>query len=186
MQAEAGSSLCPFQQETSNQVGLGLMQWSRGRRTALENFMWSNGVSSEQFRAEMNRHTHVDPSTGRQLVCSNPGAHPQAFLDRVLELQVRFMFYELSYTTERTYMNYINYPINKSGTAGVRSYAELFCVLALRPGSGVGEINNIQDLGVQNALQASSYGTGRISYSNLNGRRNNAERVFQQFLTSHT
>jgi len=181
LQAEAGQALCPFQQQVSNQVGIGIMQWSFGRRTNMETYLWSNGVGLTEFITEVNKHTtHV---------CNNPQAvHPPALLDRVLQLQVNFMFQEFR-TTERGYMNYIDFPVNRTGIPGARSYAELFCSLSLRPGDG-GPTNNILDEGVLEALQASPYAGGagqlnRMSYSNLNGRRNNAERVFQQFLTNH-
>ena len=181
LQAEAGQALCPFQQQVSNQVGIGLMQWSFGRRTALENFMWANGVAPSEFVAEMNKHLSG--------ICGSPQvAHPPALLNRVLELQINFMFHEFR-TTERGYMNFVNFPVNRTGVQGARSYAELFCSIALRPGDG-GPTNNILDEGVLAALQASPYvgGVGqlnRISYSNLNGRRNNAERIYQQFLVNH-
>ena len=183
LQSEAGSTLCPFQQELGNtKAGLGLMQWSYGRRTSLENFMWTNGVSPEQFTVEMNKHL-----TG---ICTNPSLHhPPALLDRVLQIQINYMFYELSNTSERLYMSYINHPTNRVGSVGARAYAELFCVVALRPGFGVGEQNNIQDEVVQKALRASPYagGTGnldRISYSGLSVRRDRAAQVYQLFITN--
>jgi len=182
LQSEAGTTLCPFQQQVSNQAGIGLMQWSFGRRTALETYMWNNGISQEQFQIEMNKHLTS--------ICTGPGNHPQAFLDRILEMQINFMFHELRNTSERLYMNYIDFPIDKTGVDGARAYAELFCSLALRPGLGVGEINNIQDEGVIQALEASPYvgGAGRldrISYSALEARRTRAENVYRQFLTNH-
>jgi len=185
LQSEAGSTLCPFQQELgNNRAGLGLMQWSYGRRTSLENYMWDKGVLPEQFRAEMNKHI-----TG---ICNNPRLHhPSALLDRVLEIQVNFMFHELTNTSERLYMSYINHPTSRAGPVGARAYAELFCVLVLRPGFGSGDINNIQDEGVQNALRASPYAGGigtlnRISYSGLSVRRDRAAQVFQQYLINHS
>jgi len=182
LQAEAGSTLCPFQQQVSNQVGLGLMQWSYGRRTSLENFMWSNGISQDLFYEEMNKHITS--------YCRGPQNHPPAFLDRVLEVQIRFMFHELANTWERFYLDFVDFPMDRVGIAGARAYAELFCVLALRPGPGVGDINNIQDPGVEMALTASLFEGGpgnlnRISYSGLNTRRNNAEAVFRWYLTNH-
>ena len=99
------------------------------------------------------------------------------------------MFHELKNTPERTYMNYINYPTSKTGIAGTRAYAELFCALALRPAPGAGNTNDILDAGVKNARRDSPYGgTGvldRISFSNLSGRRTNAEQVYQRFLAYH-
>jgi len=180
MQAEAGQALCPFQQQVSNQVGLGLMQWSFGRRTNLENYMWNNGISQAEFITEMNKH-----GTG---VCSNPQhLHSAAFLERVTQIQVNFMIHEFRNTTERVYMNYIDFPTGRAGTAGARAYAELFCALALRPGDG-GASNNIQDPGVVNARLTSPFNVGdnlgRISFSNLGGRRTNAENVFRSFLTN--
>jgi len=182
LRAEAGPNLCPFQVEVSNQVGLGLMQWSYGRRTALENYMWSNGISATKFRTEMNKHLTT--------IC-NPASHkhPQDFLNKVLQVQINFMFHELRNTSEREYMKYINYPKNKTEAAGARAYAELFCALALRPGPGWADTNDILDAGVKNARKDSPYGgTGvleRISFSNLSGRRTNAELVYQRFLASH-
>jgi len=181
LQSEAGPGLCPFQQELGgSRAGLGLMQWSFGRRTALENFMWSNGICHVSFHHEMNKHI-----TG---VCSNPrGEHPTALLDRVLEVQISFMFHELQHTSERLYMDYVNFPVNRTGVAGARAYAELFCAISLRPSAGWGDTNNIQDEGVINALRDSPYAGGRgnlnrISYSGLAARRNRAEQVYLQFL----
>jgi len=182
LQSEAGTALCPFQLQVSNQVGLGLMQWSYGRRPSMENYMWNNGISQAQFHNEMMKHPgHI---------CNNPrGIHPTDLLDRVLAVQIQFMFYELTSTSERLYMNYINYPANRSGAAGSRSYAELFCTLVLRPGMGSGDANNITDVGVVNALRLSPYagGTGivdRISYSGLATRRDRAEQAYLQFVGS--
>jgi hypothetical protein len=69
------------------------MQWSFSRRTDLENFMWENGISQEEFEEEMNKHL-------TSYVCP-PGNHPQELLDRVLEIQINFMFHELRNTWER-------------------------------------------------------------------------------------
>ena len=134
------------------------------------------------FAAEMNKHLHT-------YVCP-PGTHPQALLDRVLELQIAFMFHELRNTSEREYIIYVNFPTVRTGPAGARAYAELFCSLALRPGPGTTETDNIQDQGVINALQASPYSGGRgnldrISYSALSLRRSRAETVFLQFQANH-
>ena len=190
MQAEAGSNLCPFQVQLSNHRGLGLMQWTDpttagGRRTQLEAYMWSNGISRDAFYIELNKHS-VNP-----FYCNpnNPlHQHPQEFLDRVIEVQINFMFHEFR-NGERNYLNFVDFPTSRTGVAGARAYAELFCALSLRPGDG-GATNNILDAGVLNALRASAYvgGVGnldRISYSNLSGRRNNAEAVYQQFLRNH-
>jgi hypothetical protein len=181
LQSEAGPALCPFQIQVSNHVGLGLMQWSFGRRTDLENYMWRNGISQEEFETEMNKHLN-------SYVCP-PGNHPQEFLDRVLAVQIDFMFHELRNTWERFYLNFIDYPTHTTGVAGARAYAELFCVLALRPGPGTGEINDIVDLGVQEALRESLFGGAgnldRISYSALGIRRDRAETVFRQFQAGH-
>lgn len=190
LQSEAGPALCPFQVQISNQQGLGLMQWtnpgggSTGRRTSLENFMWASGINREQFTIEMNKHLNH--------VCSSPCPHPPEFLNRVLEVQIDFMFHELKNTWEGQYMGYINYPSNRVGVAGARAYAELFCALALRPGTGREGIDNIQDAGVRNARQAWGTRNGvsaterdRISFSNLDGRRNRAEQVFLEFQRNH-
>ena len=106
------------------------------------------------------------------------------------KLQVAFMFHELRNTSERIYMNYVNFPSVRTGSAGARAYAELFCSLALRPGPGTGVDDNIQDPGVINALRASPYvgGAGnldRTSYSALALRRNRAETVFLEFQANH-
>jgi hypothetical protein len=179
MQSEAGPALCPFQIQVSNHVGLGLLQWSFGRRINLESFMFrpGSGVTREEFEAEMNKHLHT-------YVCP-PGTHPQGLLDRVLALQVEFMFHELRNTSEREYMTYINFPTVRTGSAGARAYAELFCSIKVRPGPGMSEADDIQDLGVQNALLASPYSGGRgimerISFAGLAVRRNRADAVFLQ------
>ena len=166
------------------------MQWTDptiagGRRTELENFMWRNGIDQNEFYTEMNKHlfSYCNPS--------NPAhRHPQPLFDRVLQVQINFMFHELRNTWERFYLNYVDYPQSRVGVAGARAYAELFCSLALRPGIGVGENNNIQDPGVIFALQTSDFVGGpgrldRISFSNLVGRRNNAEQVYRLFLGNH-
>jgi len=179
LQAEAGLSLCPFQQQTSgSRAGLGLMQWSHGRRTNLENFMWRNGVSQEEFTREMNRHLNS--------TCTGTCMHPPELLNRVLELQIQFMFYELRNTGERQYMNFINSPTNTTGVAGARAYAELFCALALRPASGrANGLDDIVDEGVINARRASQFGGAgnldRTSFSALQLRRDRAEQIFRLF-----
>jgi hypothetical protein len=180
MMCEAGEHLCPFQIQVSNQVGLGLMQWSFDRRIALENYMFSHGVSRTAFFNEVDKHNNT-------YVC-RPGNHPQALLDRVLELQIAFMFHELR-NSESRYMTYVDFPTARTGSAGARAYAELFCSLNLRPGAGTGA-DNILDIGVQNALRASPHAGGagnldRISYSALTLRRNRAETVFLQFQANH-
>ncbi|MCL2425553.1 MAG: phage tail tip lysozyme [Oscillospiraceae bacterium] len=183
LQSEAGPTLCPFQQQVGgNQAGLGLMQWSFGRRISLENFMWRNGISQSDFTREMNRHL-----TG---VCASTCIHPPEFLARVLEIQINFMFYELRTTSERLYMNFVDFPENKTGIAGARAYAELFCALALRPGPGrESGLDDIQDVGVLFAREVSPFGgvdnLDRVSFSGLEVRRNRAEQVFRQFMTSH-
>lgn len=180
------SALCPFQREVGAagtpdaDLGVGLLQWRGARRTAMENFMWSNGVSRVQFRTEMDK--HLD-----SYICTHD--HNQALTDRVLSLQVQFMLNELN-STERQYIEFINSPSNRSGIAGARAYAELFCVLVQRPGAGIGPNNNIIDPGVRDALRASTFVGGpdvldRVSYSRLNDRRDNAQWVFNQFLWSH-
>ena len=185
LQCEAGLSLCPFQQELgNNKAGLGLMQWSFGRRTALETYMWNSGINQVDFNLEMNKH-----STS---ICSNPrNMHPPKLLNSVLAVQVNYMFHELRNTSERLYMDYVTFPAKKSGAAGARAYAELFCSISLRPGSGgTNAQNDIIDKGVQDALRASPYSGGagrldRISYSGLAIRRDRAANVYQQFLTGH-
>jgi hypothetical protein len=184
LRAEAGSGLCPFQIQVSNQRGLGLMQWTNsspcgtlGRRTDLEAFMWRSGISQEEFEAERDKHL--------TWYCSSPGCiHPPDLLERVLQVQINFMFHELSNTWECFYFNYMDFPTNRTGVEGARSYAELFCALSLRP--GLGNINgndDIQDIGVQDALRASPINDqGRISFSALAFRRNQAEVYYRQFL----
>jgi hypothetical protein len=199
MQAEAGFRLCPFQVQTSNQVGLGLMQWSFGRRTELENFMFTRGVSRDDFYREESKHRDHN---GNHILCWGVYQHSTWYqdgngdwqvdtrlYDRVLELQIAFMAHEFRNTSEREYMSYVDFPTVRTGTAGARAYAELFCSVALRPGAG-GPDDNIQDLGVQNALRASPYAGGRgalstISFSALNNRRNNAETAFREFQRNH-
>jgi len=179
LQTEVGLSLCPFQQQTTgSRAGLGLMQWSHGRRTNLENFMWRNGVSREAFTREMNRHLNG--------ACTGTCMHSPELLNRVLELQVQFIFYELRNTGERQYMNFINSPTNTTGVAGARAYAELFCVLALRPGAGrANGQDDIIDEGVRDARRASQFGGAgnldRTSFSVLQLRRDRAEQIFRQF-----
>jgi len=183
LRSEAGPNLCPFQQEIGgNRAGLGLMQWSHGRRTHLESFMWRNGVSQADFTREMNRHLNS--------ICSGTCMHPPELLNRVLQLQVQFMFYELTYTFERQYMNFIDFPASTTGIAGARAYAELFCAIALRPSPGrAGGLDDIQDVGVIEARRASAFGgvgnLDRISFSGLAARRNNAEQIFRQFQADH-
>jgi len=190
LMSETGPALCPFQLELREQPhrrpGLGLMQWTDptfagGRRSALENFMWQNGICQDAFTVEMNRH--------RNSQCNpNSCPHPREFTNRVLEVQIRFMFYELRNTPERQYLNFIDFPDNRVGVAGARSYAELFCALNLRPGPGVGTANDIQDLGVQNARRASAFGGAgnldRINFGGLAARRDRAETVFRYFLAN--
>ena len=183
MQSEAGRNLCPFQQEIGgSRAGLGLMQWSHGRRTHLESFMWRNGVLQADFTREMNRHINS--------ICSGTCMHPPELLNRVLQLQVQFMFYELTNTFERQYMSFIDFPMNRTGVAGARAYAELFCAIALRPSPGrAGGLDDIQDVGVIEARRASAFGGAgnldRISFSGLAARRNNAEQIFRQFQAGH-
>ena len=160
------------------------MQWTGARRTALENYMWAHGISQVQFVTEMNKHLDVicDPSNWNHW-------HSEAFFDRVLEIQVNFMFHELA-TSENFYMFYISHPSNRNGVAGATAYAELFCALVLRPGAGTGTINNIQDPGVREALRESQFVGGpgvldRVSFSRLDERRNEAEYVYWRFLSSH-
>jgi len=184
LQSEAGTSLCPFQQELgNNRAGLGLMQWSFGRRTSLENFLWSNGVSQADFNTEMNKHLTT--------ICNNPAVnHPMEILDTVLKLQVNFLFHELKNTSERLYMTYVDFPTDKTGFTGSRAYAELFCSLVVRPGPGrITGTDDINDSGVIDALRASPYSGGvgrldRISYSNLETRRSRSEVIYRQFITT--
>jgi len=184
MRAEAGSGFCPFQIQVSNHRGLGLMQWTNtsecgtwGRRSDLESFMWRSGVSQAEFEAEMNKHL--------TWYCSNPGhIHPQALLDRVLQVQINFMFHELNNTWERFYLTHVDFPDHRTGVAGARSYAELFCALALRPGPGdINGNDDIHDPGVIRALQESPINDmGRISFNALAFRRNQAEAYYRQFV----
>ena len=140
----------------------------------LENYMFSRGVTREEFTEEMNKHL-------RSYVCP-PGNHPHALTNRVLELQVSFMIHELRNTWERQYMNFIDFPESKTGVSGARAYAELFCALALRPGDG-GPTNTVEDPGVQNAIRASLW-PNRTSFSALSIRRDRAETVYRFFLAN--
>jgi len=178
MQSEAGPSLCPFQIQVGNHRGLGLMQWtnpsvsSGGRRTVMEDFMWQNGISQDDFLNEMNKHL--------TWYCTDPvNLHPQDLLDRVIEEQINFMFHEFGNTWEKQYMEYINYPAVTTGTAGARAYAELFCALVLRPGYG-GSFNTVEDSGVLSALGSSPW-SSRTSYSALSVRRDRAAAVYDHF-----
>jgi hypothetical protein len=173
-QSEAGPALCPFQIQVSNHVGLGLMQWSFGRRTNLENYMWSQGIDRDQFYFEMNKHLHT-------YSCNPTRNHPQQFLNRVLQIQIDFMAHELRHTSERAYMNFIDFPVNRTGEAGARAYAELFCALSLRPGIG-GENDAVLDPGVQSAILASSWPT-RTTFSALDIRRERAAAAYRFYLT---
>jgi hypothetical protein len=177
--------LCPFQQQLGDGTnkGLGILQWKGERRTALENYMWANGISQTQFTTEMNMHLNN--------VCGwwYGYNHSEAFFDRVLEVQINFMFHELR-TTEQQYMEFINSPSNMSGVAGARAYSELFSALVVRPGAGTGDINNVQDPGVRAAMRASIYygGAGaldRTSLDRLDSRRIEAERMYWHFLGAH-
>ena len=181
MQAEAGMGLCPFQQQLSNYVGIGLIQWSFGRRTNLEEFMWERGIDPEEFAFEMNK--HIDH------VCFTPVAtHPPELLDKVLEVQVAFLIHELR-NAEFRYMQFIDYPTEKIGMAGAMSYAELFCALLLRPAESLNELDELTDEGVLEALTESIYAGGqgilnRTTYSGLNARRNRAATVLYTFLAN--
>jgi len=173
LQSEVGQTLCPFQQQAGgNRAGLGLMQWTGARRTAMERFMWDNGINQTAFRNEMNRHLNS--------TCSSTCMHPPELLSRVLEVQIAFMFHELRNTWERQYMTFVDFPTNRTGVAGARAYAELFCALALRPSNGVPGRDDILDEGVRAALQASAF-PDRTTLIALEARRNNAERIFLQF-----
>jgi hypothetical protein len=160
------------------------MQWTNtspcgtlGRRIDLESFMWRNGISQAEFEAEMNKHL--------TWYCNSPEhVHPAELLERVTQVQINFMFHELSNTWERFYLTHVDFPTNRTGVAGARSYAELFCALALRPGPGnVNGADDLLDAGVMRALQESIIiDQGRISFSALAVRRNNAELFYRQFL----
>ena len=177
LECEAGLALCPFQQEVRAKEGIGLMQWSFQRRKDLEAFMWKNGIKQADFVAERNKHLNS--------VCTDITIHPQALLDRVLEVQIMFMFHELATTWERFYLTFVDHPTDKTGVAGTRAYAELFCCLSLRPGNG-GASDSIQDTGVQRALRESDFVGGkgvlnRINYSQLNTRRIRAQTVYELY-----
>jgi len=183
LQSEAGPNLCPFQQEIGgNRAGLGLMQWSHGRRTSLQNFMWANGISQADFTREMNRHLNT--------VCSGTCMHPPELLDAVIRVQINFMFHEFRNTSERVYLNFVDFPVNQTGVAGARAYAELFCAIALRPSPGrAGGLDDIQDVGVIEARRAAPFGginhLDRISFSGLAVRRDRAEAIFRYFQANH-
>ena len=68
-------------------------------------------------------------------------------------------------------------PTNQSGTAGARSYAELFCVCIERCVGGEG---SIEDPGVYKAM-TDYYGGTVYTYQDLETRRSNAERVYNEF-----
>ena len=182
IKAETGYQMCPFQQQVGGtRAGLGLMQWTGTRRTAMENHMWNNGISEVDFIRERNKHLDTTDCTYD---------HGTIFTDRVMEAQISFMFSELN-SSEALYRSYIDHPSNRTGVAGARAYAELFCVLVLRPGAGTGTINNIDDPGVRDALRASPYEGGagvlnRVSYSQLNNRRAEAEYIFWRYINSHS
>jgi hypothetical protein len=173
LQSEAGPALCPFQIQVSNHVGLGLMQWSFGRRTALENFMWSRGIDRDEFYTEMNKHLH-------SYTCNPSENHPQPLLNNVLQAQIDFMAHEFRNTSERAYMNFIEHPESKTGVEGARAYAELFCALSLRPPNG-GVNDTFLDPGVQRAILESSW-PARTTACSLNVRRNRAATVYHFYL----
>ena len=154
------------------------MQWSHGRRTELEQYMWRNGISQADFTREMNKHLLS--------YCSDTTIHPQDLLDKVLVVQIDFMFHELKNTSERQYVNVIDFPTDKTGVAGARAYAELFCALALRPSPGRDNgLDDLLDEGVIEARRLSLYGGAgildRISFNGLAVRRDRAEQIFRQF-----
>ncbi|MCL2674815.1 MAG: phage tail tip lysozyme [Defluviitaleaceae bacterium] len=179
LQSETTMALCPFQQEVKRGAGLGLMQWSRDRRAMLENYMSNAGVSRYDFAVEMNKHLST--------YCDDAGAHPHELLDKVLAAQIGFMFYELTSTWEKFYLNFSDHPTNKYDSGGARAYAELFCCLSLRPGPG----DDIKDPGVIQALKESAFVGGkgqlnRISYSELAIRRDRAAAVYEQMRPAQT
>ena len=171
---------CPFQRIDG---GLGILQWSGTRRTALESFMYSNGVLQRDFIAERNKCPDGSP-------CPRY-FHDWQFSDRVLELQINFILHDIR-NTERQYMYHINSPSNRTGIEGAMAYAELFCALYVRPpGTGIGEINRIRDPGVRDALRVSQFAGGpghvdnNFSYSELDMRRRMAEQTFDEFTQWH-
>ena len=179
LQAE-NYNFCPFRQQPDNtRAGLGILQWQGDRRNALVNYMWSNGISQVQFVSEMNRHTD-----GNCYCWQIPD-----FRDRVLEVQVNFLLHELR-TSENHYLEYLNSPSNRTGYPGARAYAELFCVMVVRPGVGIGAINNVVDPGVREALQMSPFVGGpgelnRVSFSMLDARREYSANTFWRYLDIH-
>ena len=193
MRCGTGYNLCPFQIHIADQVGLGLLQWTGARQVALENYMWANGISRVRFYEEMEVHKHEVGG-----YCSNPiTKHPDAaFLNKVLQVQVNFMFHEIRTADDGLYMRYIDHPAIRTGQVGAVSYAELFCALAVRSGPGrpgpgsLFDSDTIQDLGVLLALQASPYVGGegvlnRISFHILGERRLEAYDAYNLYLRSH-
>jgi len=191
MRCGTGYRLCPFQIHITDQVGLGLLQWTGARQVAMENYMWANGISRVAFYEEMEKHGQAGG------FCTDPDTkHDAAFLNKVLQVQVNYMFHEIRSVDEGLYMRYIGHPTSRTGQAGAVSYAELFCALAVRSGpgrpgpGGIFDSDTIQDLGVLLALQASPYVGGegvlnRISYHILGERRWEAYDAYNLYLRSH-
>lgn len=164
----AESGTCPFKEEATTAVnkGLGIVQWTGGRRTNVENFMYLNGVDQSKFEAEI--HT-----------TSKKCAHDAAFMRTVTMVQVNYIVWELQ-NTWKDYLKYLDTVTNKTGEAGARAYAELFCAAFERPTTGTAA-DAIQDDGVR-AYVAKIGGTS--TYSGLNRRRNTAAEYYQKFGTN--
>jgi len=172
---------CPFQElGTGVNAGIGIMQWSPlARRTALENYMWRNGINEQTFITEMNR-----CSVGDAQCSIYNHAHNITIYNRVLEVQVNYIIHEMR-TSERHYMDHINAPSNRTGRAGASSYSELFCALFVRPGAGIGPNNEIRDPGVRQALRGTQFYQNRYSYDGLAMKRNMAESTYANFALFH-
>ena len=80
------------------------------------------------------------------------------------------------------FMNNVENVTNKTGTAGARAYAELFCISVERC---VGGSDAVQDSGVHRAM-TNYYGGTVYYYQELNQRRNYAERVYNDFYANRS
>lgn len=150
---EAESSFRPFVRNSGGCFGL--IQWC------------SPGPLFPYLEAEIPNYSQYIHGSGT----SESPSLTEDIIDTAIRIELNYLFNVPHGNSANLYTSRLGVPTNKDGVAGARAYADLFLVTVER---AVGGSDSIEDPAVRNLA-------GNKKYQNASGRRNSAERLYNQF-----